>query len=289
MNNNRLQLCVCMLINTQTKITKANGEREPFASEKLYRSLVQSGADEDLAEKVTSQVASSLKDGDKTQEIYRHAFELLREKQSSMAARYSVKRALLELGPSGFPFEDFLAEMYKQLGYKMKTRLLVQGRCVEHELDIAGVKGDERFAAEVKFHNNPGIKSDLKVALYVHARFEDIAAQSGKGSETDYTKRMLITNTKFTQQVEAYGSCAGLHLVSWDYPAKGNLRELIDETGVHPVSCLTSISNGNKRKLMEQGVVLCKQLLKRTEEVERLGLSGKVMERLFSEAGDLCG
>jgi len=278
-----------MQTSSKTYITKANGERELFDPEKLYRSLVRSGADESHAETITSQVASSLNDGSATREIYRQAFALLRKQRASTAARYSVKRGLIELGPSGYPFENFLAELYQRLGYKTQTRRVVQGRCVEHELDVIGEKDGERFGAEVKFHNNHGVKSDLKVALYVHARFEDIAAVSGKGSDTDFRERMLITNTKFTQQVEVYGSCAGLQLVSWDYPATGNLRELIEETGVHPVSCLTSLSKAHKKRLMDQGIVLCSQLREHTEEVERLGFSQKAVDRLLAEVQDLCG
>lgn len=272
----------------QTVITKANGEREPFDPLKLHRSLVRSGASRSDADTITSKIASSLKDGDKTQEIYRRAFKQLRRIQAPAAARYSVKRALLDLGPSGYPFEDFLAELYKKMGYDARTRVSVQGRCVEHEVDIVATKGDERIAAEIKFHNNPGIKSDLKVALYVHARYEDIAEQSGKGSENDFTNRLLITNTKFTGQVEIYAACVGLQLVSWDYPAKGNLRELIEETGVHPVSCLTTLSNMNKKRLMEQGIVLCSQVRDRAEEVEALGLSKKAFSNLFEEINNLC-
>jgi hypothetical protein len=194
----------------------------------------------------------------------------------------------LDLGPSGSPFEDFLSEIYRALGYMTTTRVVVQGRCVEHELDVIAVKNDERFAAEVKFHNRPGVKSDLKVALYVYARFEDIAANSGKGSATDYTDRLLITNTKFTKQVEIYSACVGLEIISWNYPAKGNLRELIEETRVHPVSCLTTISNSNKRKLMEKGIVLCRQLKDNENELNSLGISDDVMKKLFIEVEDLC-
>jgi hypothetical protein len=269
-------------------VTKANGERELFFPEKLYRSLVQSGADPSLADTITGDIASSLTEDEKTRDIYRRAFARLRQVRKPMAARYSVKHALLELGPSGYPFEDFLSEMYKILGYNSITRIVVQGRCVEHELDIVAVRGDERLAAEVKYHNNPGLKSDLKTALYVKARFEDIAAQSGKGSSTDYTSRLLITNTKFTSQVEIYAACAGLQLISWDYPAKGNLREMIEETKVHPVSCLTSLSKANKRRLMDQGVVLCKQVRSQVDKVQALGLSDKAVGTLFEEIDDLC-
>lgn len=269
-------------------IIKANGEREFFDIEKLYTSLIRSGADESLAQKISSYIASSVQEDDKTQDIYKDAFEQLRNERSSIAARYSVKHALLELGPSGYPFEDFLCQVYKQLGYEARSRVIAQGRCVEHELDIVASKGEERLGAEVKFHNRSGIKSDLKVALYVHARFEDIAEQSGKGSETDFTDKLLITNTKFTQQVELYAACVGLRLVSWDYPAKGNLNDLIEETGVHPVSCLTTLSNLNKRRLMEQGIVLCRQMKERSDAVEALGLSDIALKKVFEEIHHLC-
>ncbi len=279
---------MCMQNNEPTIITKANGEKEPFYPEKLYNSLVNSGATLELAEKITSKVSSSLKEGDFTGDIYKRAFDMLRKEKSVVAARYSVKRALLDLGPSGYAFEDFLGEIYRALGYTITTRVLVQGRCVEHELDVVAVKGDERMAFEAKFHNNPGIKSDLKVALYVKARFDDIAEVSGKDAPTDYTDRILITNTKFTKQVEVYAACVGLELISWNYPAKGNLRELIEETRVHPVSCLTTLSGANKRKLMEKGIVLCRQLKDNISEIEKLGLSENDIKKLFIEVDGLC-
>lgn len=271
-----------------TIITKANGERELFDPEKLHQSLVNSGADTEVAREVTDTIATSLKSGDKTKVIYTRAFELLREIQRPAAARYSVKRALLDLGPSGYPFEAFLSEIYKQLGYTTKTRAIVQGRCVEHELDVIASKENERIGAEVKFHGKAGIKSDLKVALYVHARFEDIAAQSGLQSDTDFTHRLLITNTKFTKQVEIYAACVGLQLISWDYPAKGNLQDLIEQTGVHPLSCLTTLSNAQKQLLMEKDIVLCRQIQRDQSVVESLGLSNKELNEVYKEVDGLC-
>jgi hypothetical protein len=277
-----------METNSNTIVTKANGERENFNPVKLYRSLVRSGADARLADTITSTIASSIREGDNTKNIYRKAFSELRRIERPMAARYSVKHALLELGPSGYPFEDYLSEIYKELGYRSTTRRTVQGRCIDHELDIIATRGTERLGAEIKFHNNTGVKSDIKVALYVHARFEDIAAQSGKGSETDFTDRLLITNTKFTKQVEMYAACVGLQILSWDYPAKGNLRELIEKTRLHPVSCLTTLSRMNKRRLMEKGTVLCRQIPARIHELEALGLSKKAIGIVLQEIHDLC-
>ncbi len=266
-------------------VRKANGEREPFYPDKLYQSLVRSGADTQLADQITTRIADRVRDGDATRDIYRQAFASLRKVERPMAARYSVKHALLELGPSGYPFEDYLAEIFRVLGYNTTTRVMVRGRCVEHELDLIGVRGTERFGAEAKYHNNAGLKSDIKVALYVQARFEDIAAGN---TAHPYTVRRLITNTKFTEQVELYAACIGIELISWDYPDRGNLRELIETTGVHPISCVTTLSTTHKRRLMEQGVVLCRQLRANPGVLAALGLPERTTSLVLEEVGRLC-
>lgn len=276
-----------MHASSATIVTKANGEREAFRADKLYTSLVRSGAPKDIADRLTRTIADNLKDGDRTQDIYRRAFSELRKIERPVAARYSVKRALLELGPSGYPFEDFLGEIYRIRGYQTSNRRLIPGRCVEHELDLIAMKGKERLAAEVKYHNNGGLKSDIKVALYVQARFEDIKAAAAHDGDHDFTTRMLITNTKFTEQAETYAECVGLNLLSWDYPEQGNLRELIEETGVHPISCVTTISGAQKRRLMEQGIVLTRQLYEQIPVLKALGMSDRMVDTLFDEVEHL--
>jgi hypothetical protein len=149
------------------------------------------------------------------------------------------------------------------------------------------MKDNERIAAEVKYHNNGGLKSDIKVALYVQARFEDIKAAAKLDGEHDFTTRMLITNTKFTEQAEVYAECIGLVLLSWDYPERGNLRELIEESGVHPLSCVTTISGAQKRRLMEQGIVLTRQLYEHIPVLQSLGLSDRMLDALFDEVEHL--
>lgn len=286
--NSRQQCCARMQNNRAIHITKADGERELFEPRKLHDSLVRSGASKQNAGVITDRVQSTIREGDKTKDIYTRAFAALRRIERPVAARYSVKRALLELGPSGYPFEDFLAEIYKALGYTTRTRVMVKGKCVEHELDLELKRNDERVGIEAKFHNSHATKSDLKVALYVQSRYEDIAAAAKSKSSSDYTGRMLITNTKFTTQAQAYAACAGLKLVSWDYPAQGNLRQLIEDTRLHPVSCLTTLSRAHKRRLMEQGIVLCRQLKDNLNELAPLGISEHVADRVRREIEDLC-
>src|ERR1700685_1354929 len=94
------------------QITKADGELEPFDPAKLERSLAHAGASSTMRARILSHVITALHPGIMTEEIYRHAFQMLREhEEKPVAARYSMKRAVFALGPSGFPFERFLAEV----------------------------------------------------------------------------------------------------------------------------------------------------------------------------------
>ena len=101
----------------KVEIIKASGEREPFSEQKLRRSLQKANTPPALVAEIVAHIRSELKEGVKTSEIYRHAFSLLKSKKHLSAGRYSIKKALLELGPSGYPFEKMVAELLKSDGY----------------------------------------------------------------------------------------------------------------------------------------------------------------------------
>lgn len=273
-------------MSSPVTVIKLDGTPEPFAPEKLFASLRRSGAAEDQAHRIVSEVEQSLRDGIKTSEIYRRAFSILRKTERPIAARYSLKRAIRELGPSGFPFEDFVSEMFKARGYKVTTGSMVQGRCAEHELDLRAEKDGTVIGAELKFHNNLGIKSDLKVALYVHARFEDLKANA---QSNGITEGWLITNTSFTQNAIDYARCAGLTMISWNHPEGKTLQDLIEESGVQPITALTSLTQKEKRLLLERKVVLCKLLPESAEVMESIGMPAHRIDTTLRESQALCG
>jgi len=266
-------------------ITKANGEQEPFDELKLDRSLSRVGTSKDIRDKIIKHTLEELREGITTQEIYEHAFALLRqEERHPIAARYSVKRAVLDLGPSGFPFEQFVAAIMKSMGYTdVTTGVAAQGKCAPHEVDIMAQHEGKRVAAEVKFHNSLGIKTDLKVALYVKARFDDLSKKGGNVDEG-----WLITNTRFTRNAARYGSCNGMNLLGWDYPRKRGLEVLIDEAGVHPITALTSISNNVKRELLNDDIVLCRQIPEDDEVLVRYGVQQDAIASVRDEIKELC-
>src|SRR3989344_922725 len=161
-------------------VKKASGEVEPFSDAKLRNSLERAKVSREMIEEIVAHVRRELVSGSKTRDIYRHAFSLLRKRERPAAARYSLKRAIMELGPTGHPFENLVGELLKLRGFSVKVASIVQGLCVSHEVDVVAEQGSRHIMVECKFHNEQGIKSDVKVALYVQARFEDIQKAGGQ-------------------------------------------------------------------------------------------------------------
>lgn len=243
-------------------IIKADGVRELFNGEKLKRSLRKIGTDEATANLIVSKIEASLTDGHTTREIYRQAFALLKKHQRPVALRYSLRRAIAELGPSGFPFERFVAEIFKAQGYQAVTGQIVLGVCVPHEVDVVAYNDRELIMTEAKFHSEFGTNSDLKVALYIKARFEDLQNSTFRygGKERKMTKGMLITNTKFSTTAIQYGECVHLNMVGWNYPPGNNLHQLIEDLKLVPITALTSITQAEKKMFLANNIVLSKQL-----------------------------
>jgi hypothetical protein len=273
----------------QVTIVKANGAHEAFDPEKLRGSLLRAGASPKSADDVLSHIGSELYNEISTKEIYQHAFAILRNLETPVARRYSLRRAIMDLGPSGFPFEDFVAEIFRAKGYKTLTRQTVLGGCVQHEIDLVAWNANKLIMAEAKFHNELGTKSDLKVALYVKARFDDIKENvfNYGGTDRPIDEGWLITNTKFSSTAIHYGECKNLVMVGWNYPGKGNLQDMVEEEALHPITCLTNLSLADKKILLDRNIVLCSTIRANPEILkEHLGKSFKV-EKVLEEISEL--
>lgn len=269
-------------------VTKADGSVELFEVEKLKQSLARAGAASEEITDIVRQTTAQLHEGITTQEIYRLAFELLRLSEAPVRARYALRRALFGLGPTGFPFEDYLARLFQVEGYTTKTRVILQGHCAEHELDVAAYREGHSFVAEAKFHSSPGIKSDLQVVLYSFARLHDL--KETKICHEDFCgikELMVVTNTKFTSSAEKYAACVGLTLLSWDYPKHDNLHDRIQRARLYPVSVIQSLSATQKRALIDRGIITCNDLLSHPNLLRHAHLSQKRVDQVLSEAAAL--
>lgn len=270
-------------------IIKASGEKSIFSEEKVRASLRTTGADENQIDLIIEEIYKHLHEGMTTRSIYKIAFALLKSGMRHQAARYHLKFAIMELGPSGFPFEKYMAELLKAEGYSTRTNQFFQGKCVTHEIDVVGEKNTEQLVVECKYHNQQGISCNVKIPLYIHARFNDILAfRESKNKSNKQLKGLIITNTRFSADALQYAGCSGIDLLGWNHPFKNGLQNRIDRHGLYPVTCLTTLSGAEKQKLLEKDVILCSNLLKRSDLLKSMGMKPARTARILSEAEDLC-
>jgi hypothetical protein len=272
------------------KILKADGTLEEFDSRKLVTSLKRAGAQPAEIDTIVRDIEYSLSEGMRTQLIYQKAFEMLRASNDPVAAKYSLRRAVFSLGPTGFPFEDYLGKIFEAEGYTTKRRLTLRGKCALHEIDLAAYSPSDSFIAEAKFHAHPGTKSDLQVALYSYARFLDLnAARICPEDVCGIISLYVITNTKFTTAATQYAECTGFNLLSWDYPKENSLHARIERHGLYPITALAHLSLRHKQALLQEGVILCSEIAEKPQLLTAIGLRGGKMDAVLHEARALCG
>jgi hypothetical protein len=276
-------------VNHPILIRKTDGTTEPFNEVKLMQSLARAGAKPSTVNEIVASVVKDMREGMTTTDIYRQAFQLLKNHSEKIAVKYSIRRALSELGPDGFPFEKFVARVFKMWGYETVTDQMLMGTCVQHEVDVVAWKGSELAMVEAKFHNEIGLKSDLKVVLYVKARFDDLSGSVFKygGKERKLTERWLITNTKFTDRAVTYGTCQHLNLVGWNYPSHNSLHTLIEANSLHPITCITSLTNQEKKDLIGRNVLVCIDLIASEHFLHDIGVKPDRFEKIIAEAKEI--
>jgi hypothetical protein len=250
-------------------IKKASGEFVFFQEEKLLNSLKKAGATDAVAAEINSTIKQSLFPGISTKEIYARAFALLRKTSRPTAARYKLKKAIMELGETGYPFEKFVGALLRAEGFRTQVGVTVRGKCVSHEVDVIAEKDNLHYMCECKFHNLQNRRCDVKIPLYIQSRFKDLEAAWSKkiGHSNKFHQGWIFTNTRFTSDALQYGSCAGLQLISWDYPNDNALKERVDRTGIHPITCLTTLSKREKKALIELGIITSKELCQNPEKL----------------------
>jgi len=275
---------------TELLITKASGAQVPFDEAKLRASLERSGATPELCDAVLEALRGKVVEGMSTRKLYRLAFDLLHRRARPVAARYRLKRAILDLGPSGFPFERFIARILEHDGYAAQVGVVVQGRCVPHEVDVVADKAEQHFLVECKYHSTPGRVCDVKVPLYIKARFDDVAdrwrAEPGNGHR--FHQGWVVTNTRFTRDALEYGLCAGLRMVGWDQPAKGSLRDRIDRSGLYPLTCLASLTRVEKQRLLDAGLVLARDIAAEAGVLEKMQVRPPRVNAVLREVAAVC-
>jgi hypothetical protein len=272
------------------KITKASGVIEDIKPEKLRASLIRSGAEDLQADEIIDRVLREIDPYTSTRKIYRLAQKYLKKLNHPSGLRYSLKRALFRLGPSGYPFEKYYAALLRNFGFETETGRFVQGRCVKHEVDVFAVSDNEISLVECKYHNRQGIAVDVKIAMYIHSRFRDLAPAMATLYPDKMFSGWLVTNTRFTTDAIQYAECNGLKIKSWGYPDSNSLELMIEDRKLYPVTIISGIRSGLVKKLINEDIILLKDLVEMSpaEISKLLSLTDRKAHALKKQAEELC-
>ena len=271
-------------------IKKNSFDVEPFSTQKLEHSLLRSGASEEEIENIISKIQTEIYDGISSNEIYKKAFAYLKKTNRTSASRYSLKRAIFDLGPTGYPFERLVAALLREKGFKTSVSVILNGECVTHEIDVLAEKEGSVYAIECKFHSDANAVSNVKIPLYINSRFLDIQKQWNTNSKntTHLKQGWLVTNTRFTIDAINYAKCVGLTLLSWDYPLNNGIKDNIDSFDLYPITTLTTLTLKEKHQLIENDIVLVKELYKTSYLLKKIGISEIRIKRVLDEITHLC-
>lgn len=238
-------------------VVKANGQRVPYDHRKVERTCIRAGASKKLANFVSNKIRDQIHDGMNTREIYRMVLKVLASKEGGQIIkhRYRLKESIMLMGPAGFRFENYVARILQDHGYKiMSLRTELDGKCVQHEIDIVAhsMDTDKKYMIECKYHNLPGIFTGLKESLYTHARFLDLVTQ--------FDGEILVCNTRVSKEVITYSRCIGQEVISWRYPPDKSLEKMIEEKGLYPLTLLP-LSDRELSAFSDNGIMAAKDIL----------------------------
>lgn len=272
-------------------VKKASGDEEPFAIEKLERSLLNAGARNSTIEKIIANIEDWIFHGVTTKQIYARAFSILRRERTISAMRYKLKQAIMELGPTGYPFEQFIGQLFSKQGFEVEVGVVVDGFCVTHEMDVIATQNHTQHLVECKYHKDQGKHVSVQVPLYVRSRVDDIVRKRREMPEFyDHTfVGWVVTNTRFSPDSVQYGSCSGLKLLAWDYPQDRGLKETIEELRLYPITILSNLTKKEKQDLLNRGIVTCFQLNGNVTLLNSFELTEKKRKALIDELRDICG
>lgn len=246
----------------QITVIKRDGEEVVFDDGRVIRSMERVGVPPELFDRVLAHIKEKVQADNTitTDEIFYHIREFLVEKDKRSALKFNLRQAIFDLGPTGFPFEKFLARVFEDHGYRAQVDLQMEGECVTHEIDLLIEKDGKKEIVEAKFHNRNMGKTDVQVMLYTYARFMDVREKNNLDGV------WVATNTKLTTDAINYAKCKRIRALSWNFPEHENLAQFVEEPKMYPITTLTDLTIEEKRRFIDNGVVLASDLLKISDE-----------------------
>jgi len=247
-------------------VINLRGEEEPFSFNKVYQSAKRAGASESLARRIAENVQQTVYPGIKTSEIFNKVKNLLRKEDFGAAIRFSLKKAIQKLGPTGFPFEKYIGSIFKSFGFEVKLNQYLSGLCLKYEIDFLAQKRDLLYIGECKYRNllqEKAIHSNVVLANF--ARFLDLKDGiflKQKKFRNFKIKPILVTDAKFTLDAIKFSQCRDIEFLGWRYPRNKGLEYFIESQNLYPITILPSLKNYLAEIFVSKKIMLVKDLLK---------------------------
>jgi hypothetical protein len=167
------------------------------------------------------------------------------------------------------------------MGFEPMVRQRLSGRCVIHELDVVYSDKSGKKFAEMKYHNQYGIYTGLKEAMYTYMRLLDLneGKQGFAGAE-------LVSNTKVSDDAIGFARCRGMGIIAWKYPPGRGLEVVIEEMKLYPITSFEGLLGELQvRKLMSQGFITVKDVV----HAYREGQLGSEFREVYEISRDILG
>jgi len=262
-------------------VTKFDGSKQPFDKNKIYNTCVRMGATPEQARDVAEKVAAKVYEGIPTKKILQMIFTYLKEHKPEVGHRIDLRESI-SLMRSKPDFERFIQMLLEAEGYDVDANKIVQGRCVDHEIDAIARKNNETIYVEIKHHIQAHTFTGVGVFLEARATYEDMqdGFKEGKNSY-NFNRVLVLCNTKLSEHAVRYADCRGISHLGWRDPPERGLEEIVELHKFYPVTLLRGVDQRTVERLGDAGIVLLKQLLE--EDLQKISRETRIPRNILQQ------
>ena len=257
-----------------------------LTEKKIIKTSMRIGADRNISEKIVDKIEEKLYDGISTKNILQSIFKFLSVYKPTTKHLLDLKKGL-SMMDSKPEFERFVQILLRENGYEVTPNQMIRGKCVEYEVDAIAKKDDVTYIVEAKHHSKYHIPTGLDETRIARAVFEDITEGFDLGlNNLNVNNAMIVTNTKFSEHARRYGKCRNIQQIGWSRPQYKSLQDIIEKYILHPYTCLKGLDKDLKRKLVDEGILLMKQLSQEKPEklANKIGVSTSKLKNIIKNA-----
>ena len=241
-------------------VTKADGSRQPFDKQKVFRTCIRMRATPEAATAVADRVESKIYEGITTKLILQMIFRYMKEYRPAVRYQTDLRQAIALMRPQP-DFEKYVALLLTEQGYHVDSNKIVRGKCVEHEVDAIARKGSEIIYVEVKHHFQHHTFTGIGVFLEAWASYVDLLEGYEEAKNPyRFNKVMVICNTKISEHAQQYAACKGILYTGWNYPSGSSMEEMVRSKSLYPTTMMKDLDRTAVARLGDAGIITLKQL-----------------------------